>query len=147
MHPHICLHCRLIVITPPPNPGPRGFRYRLPHTKLEAFAASISGCPLFKFLISGYRFATSPQQARLFAQALLGKPDYRLPRAGAFTERERIVYLAETLSKRPFQIRFAEDGMALFTVMGWGSFWFSVTAWPGKIRQSLDAVIDADVCR
>jgi hypothetical protein len=129
--PHSCKHCQRILIKPPAHRGEHGFRYRLPHTKTEARQAARDGCPLFKLFIKGYTIGSSAHGARDLASGLQQRGDWRYPRAGAFSDRDRIVYFAESLSQQRFQIRFNEKDNVLFTCMGWGSLWFNVTACSG----------------
>lgn len=67
----------------------------------------------------------------MLTRAVLGKPDVRLPRSGVYGAQDRIIYLAESLSKYPFQIRVDDKGQAVFVCLAWGSHWFQINAWPG----------------
>jgi hypothetical protein len=135
--PHSCKHCQRILIKPPLLRGEHGFRYRLPHTKTEARQAARDGCPLFKLFIRGYTIGSSARGARDLASGLRQRGDWKYPRAGAFSNQDRIIYFAESLSQRPFQIRFNEKDNVLFTCMGWSSLWFNVTARSGMCFDSL----------
>ena len=130
-HPHSCCHCRKIIIRQPALHGHDSFRCRLPYTVREAYQAAKDGCPIYRLLIRGYFFATSPKEANMLTRAVLGKPDYRLPRAGVYGAHDRVIYLAECLSRHPFQVRFDGQGHALFICLAWGSHWFQINAWPG----------------
>jgi hypothetical protein len=129
--PHTCGHCRKIVIRQPAQPSQYGFRCRLPYTLREALTATRDGCPIYKMLIKGYLYATAPDEANMLARAVLGKPDVRLPRNGVYDEQQRIIYLAECLSKHPFQIRVDNKESAVFGCLTWGSHWYHMTAQPG----------------
>lgn len=127
---HSCEHCHKIVIQEPQSGG-QGFRCRLPYSAREAWKASRDGCLVYKMLLKGYLFATAPDELNMLARAVLGKPDVRLPRNGVHGEQQRIIYLAESLGKRPFQVRFDNKGSAVFGCLTWGSHWYPVNALPG----------------
>lgn len=128
---HTCNHCQKILVKPPLNQSQHGFRYRLPQTKSDVRRAARDGCPVFKLLLHGYLSGTSTQGAREFARGLHQQRNWKYARAGAVSHADRIIYFAESLSKRPFQVRFDKEGNLLFTCMGWSSGWFNVTASPG----------------
>ncbi|KAF2111205.1 heterokaryon incompatibility protein-domain-containing protein [Lophiotrema nucula] len=136
--PHNCAHCSQIIIERPSLLRHDTYRCRLQYSKAEAYRAAKDGCSVYKLLVAGLRAATTREHARLFLRAVQGKPDVHLPRVGVRGAdlNDRILYLAETMSERPFQIAVHKHQQAVFTVLGWGSFWFQINAYPDDPASS-----------
>ena len=104
------------------------YRYCLPFSTSDAHRGAKEGCSLLKLLLRGYLNAVSKSGVRDFIHALQ-QPDrsIELILAGAAGGQDRFLYLAQSLSKTPFQIRYGGDGMVLFTCLGWNSPWFTLS--------------------
>lgn len=132
---HTCQHCSVIV-TDLDIHGVKqdrvDVRRQLSITKDTVAIGAADGCPLLKLLRKGLHQAITNAGINGLVRALEDGTNYELFRLGILSKEEAVVYLAECLGRYPFHLRILDE-LYLFSVIGWASDWFLVTALPGTV--------------